>query len=117
MIVVSSRIIIMPKANSELSNTEKETKKKLKSELKYQRRVQKLETRIKHAISRKDPIVEQAARGELELLLRNRDNNNDGLYQQQMIQQEQVVHDERYENTIQLVRDIYIPSAPLYMGG
>lgn len=97
----------MPKANSELSNTEKETKKKLKSELKYQRRVQKLETRIKHAISRKDPIVEQAARGELELLLRNRDNDNDGLYQQQMIQQEQVVHDERYENTIQLVRDIF----------
>ena len=97
----------MPKANSELSNAEKETKKKLKSELKYQRRVQKLETRIKHAISRKDPIVEQAARKELELLLRNRDNDNDGLYQQQMIHQEQVVDDERYENAIQLVRDIF----------
>ncbi|KAL7449671.1 hypothetical protein ACHAWC_001718, partial [Mediolabrus comicus] len=107
MIVVSSRIIIMSKANSELSNTEKETKKKLKSELKYQRRVQKLETRIKHAISRKDPIVEQAARVELAQLLRNRDCDSDGLYQQQMIQQEQVVHDEKYENATQLVRDIF----------
>lgn len=92
----------MHKANSQLSDAEKKAKKKLKFELKHQRKVQKLETRIKHAISRNDPIVEQSARQELDALLRK----NDG-FQHQVVQQEQASTDEQYEESMQLVRDIF----------
>jgi len=56
------------------SSSHKQTKKKLKSELKFLRKVQKLETRIRHAISRKDPIVEQSAREELKKLWATRED-------------------------------------------
>ena len=91
----------MPKVNSQLSDAEKEAKKKLKLELKHQRKVKKLETRIQHAISRNDPVVEQSARKELAELLRK----NDGVKLQ--VRQEQAPKDEQYEEAMQLVRDIF----------
>lgn len=92
----------MPKANSQLSDAEKKAKKKLKAELKHQRKVQKLETRIQHAISRNDPIVEQSARNELEELLRS----SDRLPERR--QQETASIDEiQCEASMQLVRDIF----------
>lgn len=92
----------MPKANSQLSDAEKKAKKKLKAELKHQRKVQKLETRIQHAISRNDPIVEQSARNELEELLRR---SNDRLSNHR--QQETTSIDEKCEVSMQIVRDIF----------
>lgn len=52
--------------------SQKAQKKLLKSQLKFQRKVHKLETRIAHAISRKDPVVEQQARKDLDELLHSR---------------------------------------------
>ncbi|KAL7464318.1 hypothetical protein ACHAXS_004653, partial [Conticribra weissflogii] len=57
------------------SSPDKLSKKKLKSQLKFLRKVQKLETRIRHAISRRDPIVEQSAREELKLLWATREDS------------------------------------------
>ena len=57
------------KSNALLTPSEREAKKRLKGELKFQRKVKKLETRIKHAISRNDPVIEQSTREELEDLL------------------------------------------------
>eukprot|EP00984_Skeletonema_dohrnii_P029621 scaffold20380_cov78-Skeletonema_dohrnii-CCMP3373.AAC.2 len=91
----------MPKANSQLSDAEKQAKKQLKASLKHQRKVQKLETRIQHAISRNDPIVEQSAREELDELLRN----NDRL--QHQMQQEKASNNEQYDKSMLLVRDIF----------
>ena len=91
----------MPKANSQLSDAEKKAKKKLKADLKHQRKVQKLETRIQHAISRNDPIVEHSTRKELEELLRS----NDRLLIQR--QQEKTSIDQQCEQSMQLVRDIF----------
>ncbi|KAL9190756.1 hypothetical protein ACHAXT_000462 [Thalassiosira profunda] len=56
-------------SNALLTPSEREKKRRLKAELKFQRRVKKLETRIKHAISRSDPVVEQSTREELAALL------------------------------------------------
>ena len=50
----------------------KDQKKRLKRQLKFDRRVNTLETRIQHSISRGDPIVERQARQELEQLLSTR---------------------------------------------
>ena len=50
-------------------SVQREQKKLLKTKLKFQRRVHKLETRIAHAISRKDPEVEHQARQDLAELL------------------------------------------------
>jgi len=50
-------------------------KKILKAKLKFQRRVHKLETRIAHAISRKDSAVEHQARKDLDDLLRSQNEN------------------------------------------
>ena len=47
-------------------------KKRLKRQLKFDRRVNKLETRIQHSIARGDPVVERQARQELEELLSTR---------------------------------------------
>jgi len=91
----------MHRANAQLTDAEKKSKKKLQFELKHQRKVLKLETRIKHAMSRNDPIVEQTARKELEELLRN----SDGLEHQ--VLQEQASTDERYEESMKLVRVIF----------
>ncbi|KAL7534429.1 hypothetical protein ACHAXR_005864 [Thalassiosira sp. AJA248-18] len=54
---------------STLTPSERESRNRLKSEIKFQRKVKKLETRIKHAISRNDPLVEKSSREELEDLL------------------------------------------------
>jgi hypothetical protein len=94
-------MIVTPKKNSQLSNAEKDEKKRLKSELKHQRRVQKLQTRIKHAVCRKDAIVEESARKELDELLRK---NVDVQHQ---MQQEQAASDERYEQVMLLARDVF----------
>eukprot|EP00985_Skeletonema_marinoi_P011422 scaffold5438_cov124-Skeletonema_marinoi.AAC.1 len=91
----------MPIANSQLSDEEKQAKKQLKASLKHQRKVQKLETRIQHAISRNDPIVEQSAREELDELL----GNNDRL--QHQMQQEKASNNEQYDKSMLLVRDIF----------
>lgn len=67
------------KPNAQLSSSEREAKRKLKFELKFQRKKKKIETRIKHAISRKDPVIEQSAREELRALLLTRaDDDEDG---------------------------------------
>lgn len=71
------------KSNAQLTPSELECKKRLKSELKFQRRVKKLETRIKHAISRNDPVVEQSAREELVALLSTK--NNEGSTDDQQV--------------------------------
>ena len=92
----------MPKANSQLSDAEKKAKKLLKAELKHQRKVQKLETRIQHAISRNDPIVEQSARVELDELLRNTDNPHN-----QIRKQERGCNNEQYGESMKLVIDIF----------
>ena len=91
----------MSKANSQLSDAEKATKKRLKAQLKHQRKIQKLETRIHHAISRKDPIVEQSARKELaeQLLICSKD-----AFQSQI---EMSGHDEQYDTSMKLIRDIF----------
>ena len=62
--------------NSELAASQKAKKKELKAHLKFQRKVNKLETRIAHAISRRDPVVEQQARRDLEELLRSKADTN-----------------------------------------
>ena len=56
------------KANKLLTAEEKEEKKVLKKKLKSLKKIQRLETRIRHAISRKDPVIEKEARIELEVL-------------------------------------------------
>jgi hypothetical protein len=61
----------MDQSNSQLVSLQKDQKKLLKLKLKFQRRVHKLETRISHAISRKDPVVEARARSDLEELLQS----------------------------------------------
>ena len=67
--------------NVQLSSSQKAQKKRLKSELKFQRKVHKLETRIAHAISRKDAVVEQQARKDLEDLLSSQtDDFSQSLY-------------------------------------
>eukprot|EP00804_Cyclotella_cryptica_P002487 CCRYP_018093-RA/>CCRYP_018093-RA protein AED:0.02 eAED:0.02 QI:7/1/1/1/0/0/2/431/413 len=58
--------------NTQLTSSQKQHKKNLKTELKFQRKVQKLESRIAHAISRKDVAVEQQARKDLDELLRSK---------------------------------------------
>ena len=71
------------KSNAQLTPAEKEERKKLKAQLKFQRRVQTIERRIRHSISRKDPIVEQSARDELEALMLK---SADGYQSQQQYQ-------------------------------
>ena len=72
-------------SNSKLTEEERETKRRLKAKLKHQRRVKSLETKIKHAISRKDPVIEKSAREELETLLES-ENDADGQLSQQLCQ-------------------------------
>lgn len=55
---------------------EKEEKRKLKKRLKVQQKIKKLETRIRHAISRKDPVVEEKTRQELNALLKSNSGDN-----------------------------------------
>jgi hypothetical protein len=62
-------------AGAQLVASQLQTKKELKTKLKFQRRVHKLETRIAHAISRKDPVVEHQARKDLDDLLRTRNDS------------------------------------------
>jgi len=57
--------------NTQLTSSQKQYRKHLKTELKFQRKVQKLESRIAHAISRKDVAVEEQARNDLDELLRS----------------------------------------------
>jgi len=64
-------------SNSKLTEEERETKRRLKAELKHERRVKSLETKIKHAISRKDPVIEKSAREELRTLLESKNDTND----------------------------------------
>jgi hypothetical protein len=64
------------KSNQELTDKEKLAKRNLKKRLKQQARIKKLETRLKHAISRRDKVVEEATRQELDA------------YSQQLLQEE-----------------------------
>ena len=73
-------------SNSKLSEEERETKRRLKAELKHQRRVKSLETKIKHAISRKDPVIEKSAREELKILLESKNDTNNIHLSQQLSQ-------------------------------
>mmetsp|Transcript_10431 Transcript_10431/g.15716 ORF Transcript_10431/g.15716 Transcript_10431/m.15716 type:complete len:479 (-) Transcript_10431:101-1537(-) len=57
--------------NKLLTAEEKEEKRKLKKKLKTHRKIKKLETRIRHAISRKDPEYEEKTRQELNALLKD----------------------------------------------
>jgi hypothetical protein len=59
------------KPNSCLTKVEREEKLKLKRRLKFQRRVKKLKTRIKHAQTRRDTIIEKKAKLELTKLVSN----------------------------------------------
>ena len=61
-----------------LTLSQRQTKKQLKSEVKFLRKVQKLETRIRQAITRKDTVVEQSARDELKLLWSTREKVGGG---------------------------------------
>jgi len=54
--------------NKFLTNEEKEEKRKLKKRFKLQKQIHKLETRFKHAISRKDPEIENKTRLDLKQL-------------------------------------------------
>lgn len=62
------------KSNTLLTSSEREVKKGLRTELKFQRKLTKLENRIKHAIIRNDPVVERSAREELKDLLSKEDD-------------------------------------------
>jgi len=64
-------------SNSKLLPSQKEQKRHLKSKLKFQRRIHKLETRIAHAISRKDKVVELQARKDLDELLHSQSQKDD----------------------------------------
>lgn len=64
-------------SNSKLLPSQKEQKRHLKSKLKFQRRIHKLETRITHAISRKDKDVELQARKDLDELLHSQSQKDD----------------------------------------
>lgn len=64
------------KSNASLTASEREARKKLKAELKFRRKVKKLQVRIQHAISRKDPVVEKTAKEELEQLLATKRNGS-----------------------------------------
>ena len=64
------------KSNASLTASEREARKKLKAELKFRRKVKKLQVRIQHAISRKDPVVEKTAKEELENLLATKRNGS-----------------------------------------
>ncbi|KAL3807545.1 hypothetical protein ACHAXA_001129 [Cyclostephanos tholiformis] len=57
------------KSNKLLTPSERMAKKKLRNELKFHRRVNKLQTRIRHAIVRNDPVVQRSAMDELGDLL------------------------------------------------
>lgn len=54
--------------NSSLTTEEREAKRQSKRKLRTMVKVNKLETRIRHAISRRDPLVEREARDELRKL-------------------------------------------------
>lgn len=56
------------KPNATLTDGEKKAKRQLKKKLKVQQKIKKLETRIKHAIVRKDTVIEERTRLELEKL-------------------------------------------------
>lgn len=56
------------KPNKLLTESEKAEKRRLKKKLKIQKKIKKLEVRIRHAISRKDPVVEKQTIKELEAL-------------------------------------------------
>lgn len=55
--------------NTNLTKEEKVAKRELKKQFKWLAKIDKLETRIRHSISRKDPVIEQQARDELSTLL------------------------------------------------
>ena len=55
--------------NSELTEEEKRAKRILKKKVKLQSKVKSLHNRIRHAQSRKDPIIEEQARKDLKLLI------------------------------------------------
>ena len=59
------------KPNKFLTDEEKDIKRRLKKRLKIQQKINKIQTRIKHAISRKDPVIEKQARSELTALYDN----------------------------------------------
>ncbi len=61
------------KPNKFLTQEEKEEKRRLKKKLKTLQKINKLETRIKHAIQRNDPIVEEETRKELEAFCKDKD--------------------------------------------
>ena len=75
------------KSNTTLTPSEKESKKRLKSELKFQRKVKTLQTRIKHSISRNDPVVEKSTREDLDALLSTKCDGNTGDQLQQQHRQ------------------------------
>lgn len=56
------------KPNKFLTEEEKKEKRRLKKTLKVKQKINSLETRIRHAIKRNDPVVEQQSRLELEAL-------------------------------------------------
>ena len=71
--------------NTNLTTEEKVAKRELKKQFKWLAKIDKLETRIRHSISRKDPVIEQQARNELSTLLQENksfchNNNNDVKY-------------------------------------
>jgi len=57
------------RANASLTSEEKQEKRRLKRSLKRQTKIHRLNTKIKHAINRKDPNVEKQTRKELESYL------------------------------------------------
>ena len=54
------------RSNQDLTDEEKLAKRMLKKRLKQQSRMRKLETRLKHAVVRRDKVTEEATRKELE---------------------------------------------------
>uniref|UniRef100_A0A7S4MVF1 Uncharacterized protein n=1 Tax=Odontella aurita TaxID=265563 RepID=A0A7S4MVF1_9STRA len=66
-------VAVFKKPNASLNTEEKEAKKKLKRKLKFQSKVDRLERQIRHAISRKDPVVEKEASENLRKLLAQND--------------------------------------------
>lgn len=54
--------------NKDLTPSQKKSRRSLKKKLKLQKKQMKLETRVRHAVSRRDPKVEGEARKELESL-------------------------------------------------
>ncbi|EED94986.1 predicted protein [Thalassiosira pseudonana CCMP1335] len=89
---------------SKNTSSKKQAKKRLKSELKFRRKVDKLQTRIAHAISRKDAVVEWQAREELEKL---KQSDEAAMYGKALAVDEDACVDPRQEAAINEVGRIF----------